>query len=430
MTRNLFEDALAVMNRLSSQAGVDEEIIEQLKRPHLMLSASLPVRKDDGSTKYFSAFRCQYNDVLGPTKGGIRFHPTVTLEEIQALALWMTIKCAVVGLPYGGGKGGVIVDPKSLSRLELERLSRAYIRAMADFIGPEKDIPAPDLYTDARIMGWMADEYQTIKRTSTPAVITGKPIPLGGSLGRDEATGRGAYLVIREYAKRKRWEPDKTRVAIQGFGNAGYHVGRLLAQDGYRIVAVSDSKGGVHSAAGLDVEKIFRQKQATREHHAVYCTCSVCECTDHTQITNDELLALDVDLLVPAALEGVINVKNVDKVRAQCIAEVANGPIVGNVDERLCERGITVLPDVLVNSGGVIVSYFEWIQNRQGYAWTLTEVRDQMERKIVTAFDEIWTLRADEELSPRGAAYLKAFRRIGEAIESQGSRAYFSSEIK
>lgn len=430
MTQNIFEDALAALNRLSRQAGVDEEVIEQLKRPHLVLSASLPVRMDDGSTRYFPAFRCQYNDVLGPTKGGIRFHPAVTLEEIQALALWMTIKCAVVGLPYGGGKGGIVVDPKLLSRLELERLSRAYMRAMADFVGPEKDIPAPDVYTDARIMGWMADEYQTIRRMSAPAVITGKPIPLGGSLGRDEATGRGAYLVIREYAKRKGWEPGKKRVAIQGFGNAGYHVGRLLAQDGYPIVAISDSKGGVHSDAGLDVEKIFRQKQATREHRAVYCACSVCECTDHTRISNAELLAMDVDLLIPAALEDVIHADNVDQVRAQSIAEVANGPIAGSVDARLCEQGITVLPDVLVNSGGVIVSYFEWIQNRQGYAWTLGDVRDRLEHMIITAFDEIWTLRADEGLSVRGAAYTKALRRIGEAVESQGNRAYFNPRVR
>lgn len=426
MTQNIFEDALARMDRLSRQAGVAEEVIDQLKRPHSVLSASLPVRMDDGATRYFPAFRCRYNDVLGPTKGGIRFHPVVTLEEVQALALWMTIKCAVVGLPYGGGKGGVVVDPKSLSRLELERLSRAYMRAMADFVGPDKDIPAPDVYTDARIMGWMADEYQAITRVSAPAVITGKPIPLGGSLGRDEATGRGAYLVIREYANRRGWDPKDKRVAIQGFGNAGYHVGRLLAQDGYRIVAISDSKGGIHSDIGLDVESIFRQKQATRKLHAAYCTCSVCECTDHRQITNNELLALDVDLLIPAALEGVIHTENVDQIRAQSIAEVANGPIMGAVDERLRERSVTVLPDVLVNAGGVIVSYFEWVQNRQGYAWTLDEVRERLERMIVAAFDEIWTLRADEGLSVRGAAYTKALRRIGEAVESQGSRAYFN----
>lgn len=426
MTQNILEDALARMDRLSRQAGVDEEVIDQLKRPHVTLSASLPVRMDDGSTRYFPAFRCQYNDVLGPTKGGIRFHPAVTLEEVQALALWMTIKCAVVGLPYGGGKGGVIVDPKSLSRLELERLSRAYMRAMADFVGPDKDIPAPDVYTNARIMGWMVDEYQAITRASAPAVITGKPIPLGGSLGRDEATGRGAYLVIREYANRKGWQPENTRVAIQGFGNAGYHVGRLLAKDGYRIVAISDSKGGIYSDIGLDVEGVFRQKQDTRRLHAMYCTCSVCECTDHEQITNDELLALDVDLLIPAALEGAIHAENVDQIRAQSIAEVANGPIMGTVDERLRERGVTVLPDVLVNAGGVIVSYFEWVQNRQGYAWTLDEVRERLERMIVAAFDEIWTLRADEGVSARAAAYTKALRRIGEAVESQGSRAYFN----
>ena len=425
ITRNVFEDAIDRVERIGREAGVGSEVIDALRRPEATLTASLPVRMDDGSTRYFVGYRCRYNDVRGPAKGGIRFHPGVTLEEVQALALWMTLKCAVVGLPYGGGKGGVAVDPKALSRLELERLSRAYMRAMADFVGPDVDIPAPDVYTNARIMGWMADEYQTIKRVQAPGVITGKPIAMGGSLGRDEATGRGAFIVIQELARRRGLEPAKTRVAVQGFGNAGYHVARLLAGAGYRVIAVSDSKGGIHLEDGFDVESLYQHKQETRELRGVYCEGSVCELIDHDRISNDELLELDVDLLVPAALEGVIGPANVERIRAPIVVEVANGPVVGEVDERLHERGILVLPDVLVNAGGVTVSYFEWVQNRQGYPWTLDEVRSRLKAVLTRAFEETWHIVEHEKVSPRAAAYRLALRRIAEAIESQGTQEYF-----
>jgi glutamate dehydrogenase (NADP+) len=424
----VFEDAVARVERIGKDAGVSREVIEALRHPRAYLSSNLQVRMDDGSTRYFLAHRCRYNNARGPAKGGIRFHPGVTLEEVQALALWMTIKCAVVGIPYGGGKGGVVVDPKQLSRMELERLSRAYMRAMADFVGPDLDIPAPDVYTNARIMGWMADEYQAIKRMKVPAVITGKPIPLGGILGRDEATGRGAYIVIREFAKRRSLEPAKTRVAVQGFGNAGYHVARLLQADGYRIVAASDSKGAIHSEEGFDVESLQHHKEETRRLAGVYCEGSVCEIVEHDRITNEELLELDVDLLIPAALEGVIGPHNADRIRAPVIAEVANGPIIGEVDQRLRERGIVVLPDVLTNAGGVTVSYFEWVQNREGYPWTLEQVRSRLEEVMARAFEEAWDLSTAENLSVRRAAYTLALRRIAQAIESQGTREYFSGE--
>ena len=375
---------------------------------------------------YFRAYRSHYNDALGPTKGGIRYHPGVTLSEVNALALWMTLKCAVAGLPYGGAKGGVVVDPKRLSPLELERLSRAYVRAMADFIGPDLDIPAPDVYTNARIMGWMADEYQTIKRVKAPGVITGKPIELGGSLGRDEATGRGAYLVIRELANRRGLEPAKTRVAVQGFGNAGYHVARLLQQAGYRIVAVSDSQGGIYSEKGFDVESLQHVKQESRSLKGVYCTGALCELVPHERIDNAALLELDVELLVPAALEGVIGPHNAGRIRAPIVAEVANGPIEGSVDAALHERGISVVPDVLTNAGGVIVSYFEWVQNRQGHAWTLEEVRLRLEEILVRAFGEIWELAQAEQVSLRRAAYTCALRRIAAATFAQGDREYFA----
>lgn len=424
---DVFEDALTRIRDYGKSADVPEEVVESLMHPHFMLKATLPVRMDDGSTRYFAGYRCRYNNTLGPTKGGIRFHPDVNVAEIQALALWMTIKCAVVGLPYGGGKGGVVVDPKVLSPMELERLSRAYMRAMADVIGPHTDIPAPDVYTNARIMGWMMDEYEAIKRTKSPAVITGKPVRLGGSLGRDDATGRGAALCVAELAKKRQFDPGKTTVAVQGFGNGGYHVARLLQESGYRIVAISDSKGGIYSPDGFDVASIFEGKQQTRRVRAVYCDQSICEIIDHDVISNEELLALDVDILIPAALEGVITKRNAPAVRAPYIIEVANGPITSNADSILEENGTVIVPDVLANAGGVSVSYFEWVQNLQGYQWTLSEVHSRLQQIMCTAFGEIWDYSAERNVSLRSAAYALAIRRIGEAVQAHGTRDYFGN---
>ena len=426
-TTDVYEDALQRVRQLSEQAGIDAEVVASLMRPKTLLKAALPVRMDDGSMRYFSGFRCRYNDVLGPTKGGIRFHPQVTQAEVQALALWMTIKCALLGLPYGGGKGGVIVQPKELSPMELERLSRAYVRAMADFIGPDVDIPAPDVYTNARIMGWMMDEYEAIKRARVPAVITGKPIPLGGSLGRDEATGRGAYLCIRQLAEKKAWQPNQMRVAIQGFGNAAYHLARLLQADGYKIVAISDSQGGIHSEQGFDIDSLWSEKQASRKMRAVYCEQSVCQLIEHREISNAELLGLDVDLLIPAALEGVITADNVADIRAKTIVEVANGPIETSAEKKLDEAGVTIVPDVLANAGGVTVSYFEWVQNREGYPWDLEQVRERLERYMTRAFEQVWQISETEQQTLRSAAYSAALRRIGLATTAHGTREYFSS---
>ena len=428
MTGNIFDDALVRARQYGESAGVSQEVIESLMYPNSMLRVTLPIRMDDGSTRYFTGYRCRYNNTLGPTKGGIRFHPDVSPAEVQALALWMTIKCAVVGLPYGGGKGGVIVDPKELSPMELERLSRAYVRAVADFIGPQVDIPAPDVYTNARIMGWMLDEYEAIKRIKAPGVITGKPVRLGGSLGRDDATGRGAYLCIHELSKKRNLDPAKTTVAVQGFGNSGYHVARLLNDAGYKIVALSDSKGAIHSPKGFDVASIHEEKQRTRLVRAVYCEQSVCEIVEHDAISNDELLELDVDILIPAALEGVITEKNAGAIKARYIVEVANGPILSNADPIIEEKGIEVVPDVLANAGGVAVSYFEWVQNRQGFSWTLDEVHTRLQEVMSKAFNEVWDLAEVRKFSLRSAAYAVAIRRIGEAVEAHGTRDYFSSQ--
>jgi len=427
MTDSIFEDALVRARQYGELAGVSSEVVESLMHPNSTLRVTLPIRMDDGSTRHFTGYRCRYNSTLGPTKGGIRFHPDVSPEEVQALALWMTIKCSVAGLPYGGGKGGVIVDPKDLSPMELERLSRAYVRAVADFIGPHVDIPAPDVYTNARIMGWMLDEYEAIKRVKAPGVITGKPIRLGGSLGRDDATGRGAYLCIRELAKKRDLDPAKTTVAVQGFGNSGFHVARLLQDAGYKIVAISDSKGGIYSPKGFDVASIHEEKQRTRVVRAVYCEQSVCEVVDHDSITNEDLLELDVDILIPAALEGVITEKNAHAVKAKYIVEVANGPILSDADPIIENNGIEVIPDVLANAGGVTVSYFEWVQNQQGYSWTLEEVHSRLEEIMTEAFNRVWDLAEVRAFSLRSAAYAVAIRRIGEAVEAHGTRDYFSS---
>jgi len=427
MGKNVFEDALVRIRECSTNAGASEEIVESLMHPKSLVTVSVPVRMDDGSKQYFIGYRCRYNSTLGPTKGGIRYHPDVHSAEVQALALWMTIKCAVVGLPYGGAKGGVRVDPKALSPMELERLSRGYIRAMADLIGPHRDIPAPDVYTNARIMGWMADEYEAIKRQKAPAVITGKPVRLGGSLGRDDATGRGASICVQELAKRRKLKPKETTIAVQGFGNGGYHAARLCQEAGFRIVAISDSQGGIYSAKGFDVNSIFEEKQRSRQVRAVYCHGSVCEIVEHETITNAELLELDVDILIPAALEGQITADNAANVKADYIVEVANGPVTSDADGILDEKDIVVVPDVLANAGGVTVSYFEWVQNLQGYQWKLDEVHARLGAIMSDAFAEVWDFAEEHSLSLRAAAYAVGVRKINEAGVAQGTRDYFAT---
>jgi len=425
---SVFAGARKRLQNLGQITGISIPVIESLSRPKATHCASLPIRMDDGSTQYFDAYRCQYSAHLGPCKGGIRFHQKVTQDEVQALALWMTIKCAVVDLPYGGAKGGVSVDPKGLSRMELERLSRAYMRAMADFVGPDKDIPAPDVYTNARIMGWMRDEFEVIKRQKEPAVITGKPVNMGGSLGREEATGRGAFLVTEFLRSKEGLATEDIRVAVQGFGNAGYNIAKLLFDAGYKIIAISDSKGAICDEAGLDVDKVKEFKDQFRSFGSDYCERSVCESATHKTITHEELLALDVELLVPAALENAITSKNVNNIKAKWITEVANGPISSAADEVLHNKGVVIIPDVLANSGGVIVSYFEWVQNRAGYPWTLEEVRSRMQEKLKASFDEMWLYQhKSENTSLRTAAYAKALKKLEQVIKMRGTKEYFSN---
>ena len=422
---DLFDDAIQRLDAAFPLAQISEETLEKLRHPKAILEVSIPVRMDDGSLRVFTGYRVQHDDTRGPTKGGIRYHPDVDLSEVKALAFWMTCKCAAVDLPFGGAKGGIIVNPKELSRMELERLSRGFIKEIADFIGPDTDIPAPDVYTNATIMGWMMDEYSAIVRRRTPAVITGKPIPLGGSLGRDEATGRGTYHCLKQLEKKRGWTPNKIRIAVQGFGNVGQSFARLAHQDGYRVVAVSDSKGGIHADDGFDVDSLVHQKNQTRRLSGVYCDGSVCHLVPHQIITNEELLELDVDVLVPAALENQITAANADAIRAKIILEAANGPTTPEADKRLVSRNILVVPDILANAGGVTVSYFEWVQNRSGLYWTLDEVNRRLEEKMTHEFDTIYDKMDSLKTDMRTAAYAHALNRMGQAVEAGGTREYF-----
>ena len=420
MSDDLLGPALVRLDKAAAHLNIDPDVIEKLKFARETTKVRLMIRMDDGSRKSFLAWRCRYDDTRGPTKGGIRYHPDASADEVETLAFWMTFKCAVMNLPYGGGKGAVQVDPRTLSKSELERLSRAYIQAFARIIGPDRDIPAPDVYTNSMIMGWMADEYAQIVGRAEPAVITGKPIALGGSLGRGDATARGGYYLVRHLAQ-SLGLGDDLRIAIQGFGNAGQHIASLLANDGHKIVAVSDSTGAVGSADGLDVEHLLRTKNAG---HSVATTAGH---ERHQVLSADDLVKVDCDILVPAALENMIDAANAGSVSAKIIVELANGPVTPEADEILKAQGVTVLPDILANAGGVTVSYFEWVQNRQGYYWTLQEIHDRLKAIMEREGQAIWDIAQARDVTMRTAAYVHALGRIAEAIEAHGTQSFFTS---
>ena len=428
MSQSLFSDASQRLDEALEYASISDDAIERLKLPKSSLKVSIPVRMDDGTLRIFPGYRVRYDDTRGPTKGGIRYHQDVSIDEVQSLAFWMTFKCAVANLPFGGGKGGITVNPKELSPFELERLSRGYIDAVADFIGPDIDIPAPDVYTNQMIMGWMVDQYSIIKRQITPAVITGKPLTMGGSLGRDTATAMGAFFTIEATWPKLglNGSPADTTVAVQGFGNAGAIIAELLFNAGYKVVAVSDSKGGVYRREGLDIPSVRQFKDSTRTLKAVYCEDSVCSIVEHETITNEELLALDVDILAPAALENQITEANARDIKAKAVYELANGPTTPGADEILRQRDVIVFPDILVNAGGVTVSYFEWVQNRQGLYWTLEQVNQRLKQMMVEETERIWTIAQEQGISPRTAAYVHALNRIGDAVQAKGTKDYFT----
>ncbi|HEY9881742.1 MAG TPA: Glu/Leu/Phe/Val dehydrogenase [Leptolyngbyaceae cyanobacterium] len=428
MSTTLLSDANRRLERALKYVKISEDASERLKFPKASLKVSIPVRMDDGSLRVFEGYRVRYDDTRGPTKGGIRFHPNVTMDEVQSLAFWMTFKCAALNLPLGGGKGGITLNPKELSKFELERLSRGYIDAIADFIGPDVDIPAPDVYTNPMIMGWMMDQYSIIRRQLSPAVITGKPLSMGGSQGRDTATGTGAFFVLQAMMDKFDKPPQDITVAVQGFGNAGSVIARLLFDAGYKIVAVSDSQGGVYCPRGLDVPSLQQFKDSARSVKAVYCEGTVCSVVeDHEVVTNEELLTLDVDILVPAALENQITAANANDIKARYIFEVANGPISADADEILEAKGTYVFPDILVNAGGVTVSYFEWVQNRSGLYWSEEEVHTRLSRMMVAEAEKIWKVAQELAIPLRTAAYVHALDRLGDALNAKGTREYYVS---
>ena len=405
MAQQQFDTAARILN-------LDPRLRAVLREPVRELHVSLPIRMDDGDVKVFKGFRVQYNDARGPSKGGIRFHPDETIDTVRALAAWMTWKTAVMDLPLGGGKGGVICNPKVFSERELERLSRAYIDAIAWIMGPERDIPAPDVYTTPQIMGWMMDEYSKLSGHTTPGAITGKPLSVWGSLGRDDATARGAWYTIREAGQVLGLDLSKARVAIQGFGNAGTFsatLGRELF--GCQVVAVSDSQGGVYNAKGLDYEEVHAHKAKTG---------SVIGFPGGEAISNADILEADADILIPAALENQITAENASHIKARIVAEAANGPTTPEADAVLHKRGIFVIPDFLCNAGGVTVSYFEWVQNQRGMPWELEDVHRRLDRKMTRAFAEVLASSRKHDVDMRTGAYCVAVARVAEATRARG----------
>ncbi len=409
---NPFEVAQEQIDRAGKKLNLDPDLLELLKHPKRELHVNFPVRMDDGRVKVFTGYRVQYNDARGPFKGGIRYHWNVSIDEVRALACWMTWKCAVMDIPYGGAKGGIICNPKEMSKAENERMTRRYASEISVIIGPEKDIPAPDVYTDGQTMSWIMDTISMHKGFTVSGVVTGKPIPIGGSLGRDEATARGAVYTTREAAKKIKLNLKGATVAVQGFGNAGYHYARLMQDEyGAKIVAVSDSKGGIYSEKGFDPKQVLVHKEKTG---------SVIGFPGTKKISNEELLELDVEILSPAALENQITSENAPRIKAKISTECANGPTTPEADDILFKKGVLVIPDILANGGGVTVSYFEWVQDLANFFWTKPEVDAKLEGVMVRAFDAVWKMHEEKKCDMRQAAYMVAINRVAEAYKWRG----------
>jgi len=404
----VFEQAIRRIEEVSKYLKLEEWEKELLLKPKRIVKVTFPVKMDNGEIKFFEGIRVLFNDARGPGKGGIRFAETVDEDEVKSLAFWMTIKNAVVNLPYGGAKGGVKVNPKNLSENELEKISRGFIRAIADFIGEDVDIPAPDVGTNPRIMAWMLDEYETIKRKHEPGVITAKPISLGGSFIREISTSLGGFFIMEEAAKN--FEIEVKTVAIQGMGNVGGNLAKILHKKGYKVVAVSDSKGGIYDENGLNIDEVIQVKK--EKGSVIYYEKS-------EKITNEKLLELNVDVLVPAAIENVITKENADKIKAKMIVELANGPTTYEAEKILEKKGIIIIPDVLANAGGVVVSYLEWVQNKQGYYWEKEEVENKLRKIMISSFKEVLETSKKYNCNLRDAAYILAVKRILEAEKAR-----------
>lgn len=418
---SMLEQAKQQLDAAFKYAEIDPESWERLQYPKRTIQCAIPMRHDDGTLKIYKSYRCQYDTTLGPAKGGIRYHPAVDRDHCEALAFWMTFKCAATKIPFGGAKGGICVDAKTLSHREMERLSKAYVDAFADVIGPDVDIPAPDMYTDERVMGWMYSEYRKIKGGHPKDSFTGKPTALGGIEGRNSSTGYGGFFVLEtlltDYIKKTKVQLRDRSIALQGFGKVGSWFADMANQKGYKVVAIANEYGGVYDKNGLNINKIAATQSKTESK----------EWGDGTPITNQDLLELDVDILVPAAIENVITVKNVDKIKARVIFELANGPTTNEADKALNEKGVFVVPDILANAGGVVVSYFEWVQNRNGVVRTLDEVNNELNQVMSYATHKAMERYFEHGVSLRTATYALALRRIAMANECLGNKGYFRS---
>ena len=407
---NLFTSTQDVIQDALNKLGYDEGMFELLKEPLRMLEVRIPIKMDDGKVKVFTGYRAQHNDAVGPTKGGVRFHPEVSEDEMKALSMWMTLKCGIVDLPYGGAKGGIICDPRQMSMNEIEKLSRGYVRAISQFVGPTKDIPAPDVFTNSQIMAWMMDEYSRMDEFNSPGFITGKPIVLGGSQGRERATAQGVTICVEEAAKKRGIEMKGARVVIQGFGNAGSFLAKFMSDAGAKVIAISDAYGALHDPDGLDIDYLLDRRDSFGTVTTLF----------ENTISNKELLELDCDILVPAAIENQITAENAHKIKATIVCEAANGPTTSEATKILTDRGILLVPDVLASAGGVTVSYFEWVQNNQGYYWTEEEVNDKLYKKMITAFDNVYTVATTRNIDMRLAAYMVGVRKTAEAARFRG----------
>ncbi|PTL22391.1 Glu/Leu/Phe/Val family dehydrogenase [Shouchella clausii] len=400
----------SIIHKALKKLGYPDEMYELLKEPVRMLTVRIPVRMDDGSTKIFTGYRAQHNDAVGPTKGGVRFHPDVSEKEVKALSIWMSLKAGIVNLPYGGGKGGIVCDPRQMSFREVERLSRGYVRAISQIVGPTKDIPAPDVFTNSQIMAWMLDEYSRIREFDSPNFITGKPLVLGGSHGREAATAKGVTICIMEAAKKKGIDLEGARVIIQGFGNAGSFLAKFMADAGALVVGIADAYGALYAEEGLDIDYLLDRRDSFGTVTNLF----------KDTITNEELLEKECDILVPAAIENQITSHNAGKLKAAIVVEAANGPTTLEATQILAERSILLVPDVLASAGGVTVSYFEWVQNNQGYYWTDEEVEGRLRTVLTEAFNNIYNLALRRKVDMRLAAYMVGVRRMAEASRFRG----------
>ncbi|MGG4032570.1 Glu/Leu/Phe/Val dehydrogenase [Paenibacillus cisolokensis] len=407
---NVLRSTQIVIEQALRKLGYGDEMIALLQEPIRMLTVRIPVRMDDGTTKVFTGYRAQHNDAVGPTKGGVRFHPDVNEDEVKALSIWMSLKCGIADLPYGGGKGGVICDPRKMSFRELERLSRGYVRAISQIVGPTKDIPAPDVMTNSQIMAWMLDEYSRIREFDSPGFITGKPIVLGGSHGRETATARGVAVMIEEALRTKGIPLQEARVVIQGFGNAGSYLAKFMNDAGAKVIGISDVNGALYNKEGLDIDYLLDRRDSFG---------SVTNLFENT-ITNEELLELECDVLVPAAIENQITSVNAPKLKAKIVVEAANGPTTLEATRILTDRGILLVPDVLASAGGVIVSYFEWVQNNQGYYWSEEEVDTKLKKMLLRGFQQVYEVHETRGVDMRLAAYMVGVRKMAEAVRFRG----------